>query len=134
MPLIPATLDDDLYQTFGRLAAENRAGLVEIGGVADHVHLVLTPHQGVPVADLMRPLKNESTYWMRERLGDAAFFAWQRGYGAFSVSSSRLPIVCEYVRCQKEHHQTTSTEDEFRSLLAEHGLDVNKARTTPGSS
>ncbi len=59
---------------------------------------------------------------MRDRLGDDSFFAWQRGYGVFSLSSSQLPTVREYVRHQKEHHQETSTKDEFQNLLEEHGL------------
>ncbi len=133
MPLIPATSEDELYQTFGRLAAEHRAELVEVGGIADHVHLVLAPHQSVPVADLMRSMKNESTTWLRARLGNEAFFAWQRGYGVFSVSSSQLPAVREYVGHQKEHHQGTSTEDEFRKLLAEHGLRTPGQRGQPES-
>lgn len=124
MPLISETLESDLYEIFGQLATKNRAKLVDVGGIADHVHLILAPHQSVSVADLLRSIKNESTYWMRERLGGDAFFAWQRGYGVFSISSSQISTVCKYVGRQKAHHQKMTTEDEFRRLLIEHGLDI----------
>ena len=127
MQIIPEALEKDLYQSFGRLASGHRSELIEVGGIADHVHLVLAPHQSVPIADVLRTIKNESTYWMRDHLGDEVFFSWQRGYGAFSVSLSRLPTVREYIRQQKEHHRTTSTEDEFRNLLTEHGFDPDRS-------
>lgn len=126
MALIPETMQDDLFQKIGQLATQQRAELVEAGGIADHVHLVLATDRTIRLADLVKSIKNESTYWLRDCLGEKSMFAWQRGYGAFTVSLSELPVVRRYVQAQKEHHREISFEDEFRKLLTGHGLALQK--------
>lgn len=124
MALIPEAAQSGLFQHMGELAAEQRTELVDAGGVEDHVHLVLAPGRTVSLADVMQSVKGTSTPWVRDHLGDESFFAWQRGYGAFTVSLSELPRVRAYVQNQREHHHEISFHDELRSLLVEHGLDL----------
>ena len=118
---IHQNLRDDLYAYIGGIVRNEGGLMLEIGGVADHVHLVVRLKADMPVATMVRQLKARSSKWAAQR-ADSRGFRWQRGYGAFSVSESRLKRVCEYVRGQEEHHQTMSFRDELVGLLKRHGI------------
>jgi REP element-mobilizing transposase RayT len=90
-----------------------------IGGTEDHVHLVVTLPPKIAVAVLVRVLKANSSKWMNE---EGHLFAWQSGYGAFSVSASNLSAVCEYVRNQEKQHAKIDWKVEFETLLRKHGI------------
>ncbi|MCP4659533.1 MAG: IS200/IS605 family transposase [bacterium] len=120
--LIPAAVEGDLYATTAELVAQMRGELLEINGTSDHVHLLVALQSDVAVADLLHSIKLKSTNWMMKPNGPGLPFAWQRGYGAFSVSLSQLPAIRRYIQRQKEHHRRVSFADEFRELLEEHGL------------
>ncbi|MGI9102068.1 MAG: IS200/IS605 family transposase [Terriglobales bacterium] len=93
------------------------------GGTANHIHLLLTVPATIPVAKAIQTLKANSSKWMRATIPD---FAWQEGYGAFSVSASGVDAVAQYIRNQPKHHAEHSFEDEFRSLLMRHGLSFDE--------
>jgi putative transposase len=93
---------------------------IEIGGTDDHVHLVVAMPPKISLATWLRTVKANSSKWMNE---NGHLFAWQRGYGAFSVSSSNLENVCRYVREQERHHARLRFEDEFVALLKKHGVE-----------
>lgn len=93
-----------------------------VGGVEDHVHLLLQLGRTKALADLVRDIKKESTKWIRQEAPRLSDFHWQHGYGAFSVSYSMISKVEDYIRNQEEHHQRTSFQDEYRKLLEKSGL------------
>ena len=93
---------------------------LEVGGVADHVHLLVRLGRTITIADWMKETKRVSSSFMKETNSD---FAWQAGYGAFSVSTTNLDKVVNYIRHQEEHHREISFQDEFRQLLREHGME-----------
>ena len=101
--------------------------LLEIGGMPDHVHLLMRYHQKRAVADFMRDLKSNSSRWVHEAVPEARSFAWQDGYGAFTVSKSMESTVVRYIRRQPEHHREKSFKEEFRDLLAAHGVEWDEA-------
>ena len=70
--------------------------------------------------------EGNSSKWIHETFADLRGFAWQDGYGAFSVSKSNLPQVIEYIARQREHHATQSFEDEYRALLTRHGVPFDE--------
>jgi REP element-mobilizing transposase RayT len=78
--------------------------------------------RSISPADLVKELKRASNYWMHERFSELQKFAWQSGYGTFSVSSSNLESVRHYIDRQEEHHRQLSFQDEFRAFLEKHGL------------
>jgi putative transposase len=121
-PLIAPEMRKGLYQKIGSIIQQQKSVLLEIGGVADHVHLLVRwlPHEGLPV--LMRKIKAESSGWLRRQFPEKAHFQWQRGYSAFSVSEAIRGTVAEYIRNQESHHQQQNFADELKSLLEEHGL------------
>ena len=91
-----------------------------IGGISDHVHILFALSRRACVADLVGDLKASSSKWLKAQ--GVAGFAWQRGYGCFSVSQSNVPAVREYIAQQHHHHRVRSVQDELRLLLFRHGI------------
>lgn len=110
-----------MHAYLGGIARHNKCVPIEIGGVSDHVHLLIAVHPTVAVAELVRLLKANSSKWMHEEVGRPAF-AWQTGYGAFSVSESNCDTVREYIRNQAEHHRTRTFQEELIAFLERHGV------------
>jgi len=92
-----------------------------VGGVADHVHLLVGLRATHRLSDVMRELKSVSSAWVHEEIG-ASGFAWQEGYGAFTVSASMLETVRKYIENQKEHHRTRTFREEYETMLRNSGV------------
>jgi putative transposase len=88
-----------------------------IGGTMDHVHIAATLPRTLTQSDLVQKLKTSSTHWLKRQDKKYAGFAWQRGYGVFSISKSQLPALVKYIAEQEEHHKTQTFQDEFRTIL-----------------
>lgn len=95
-----------------------------IGGVRDHVHALLLLPPTLPLAKAVQFLKGSSSKWINETKGD---FAWQEGYGAFSVSASQTADVVRYISNQHAHHQKKSHEEEFLEFLKKYGVVYDPA-------
>jgi putative transposase len=93
-----------------------------VGGVDDHVHLLARQARTITQADWIKELKRVSSIWIKEREPILADFAWQSGYGAFSVSVSNLDAVEHYIAHQEEHHRERSFQDEYRAFLKRHNV------------
>jgi putative transposase len=96
---------------------------LEIGGVADHVHMLVGLKATHCLADVLRVIKADSSKWIHQ--ADARF-AWQEGYGAFTVSRSNLAAVREYIQTQEDHHRTRSFRDEYREFLVKHDVEFDE--------
>lgn len=98
---------------------------LEVGGVDDHVHFLAGMRPTECIADLIREVKKASTRWIR---GETAVkrFAWQEGYGAFTVSRSHLDDLVQYIRSQEEHHRKRSFQEEYVALLKRHGIEYDE--------
>ena len=98
-----------------------------IGGVRDHIHALLALPPTLPLAKAIQFLKGSSSHWINEsRPGDGRF-AWQEGYGAFSVSASHTEDVIRYIRNQRQHHERKSFEEEFVGFLKKYGVAYDPA-------
>jgi putative transposase len=102
------------------VAVEYGASVEGIGGTDDHVHVVLQIPAKIAIAALVCALKAKSSKWMGDH---GHWFAWQSGYGCFTVSSSGLKAVREYIERQEEHHRSRGFEEEFEVLLRKHGME-----------
>jgi putative transposase len=98
-----------------------------IGGASDHVHVLLSLPATLSVAKAMQLLKGNSSKWIRETFPKMRSFAWQEGYGAFSVGVSGLDATVAYIRNQTEHHRTRSFRDEFVAILKKHGFACDES-------
>lgn len=94
-----------------------------VGGVADHVHILISLKATHAISDLVREVKKASSVWAS---GQQQGFAWQVGYAALSVSQSDLPRITKYIANQEEHHRSVSSADELRKLLDEHGVSYDE--------
>jgi REP element-mobilizing transposase RayT len=114
-----------LYQYIGGIIREKDGVLLQIGGIEDHVHLMAGIPATMTVSDMLRFIKSNSSGWVNETIQPSVPFAWQPGYGAFTVSHSQKPIVEKYIENQEQHHQKKSFQDEFLQLLVSHGIDYD---------
>jgi putative transposase len=117
--LIPQHLLPKLWKYFAGIGRNHRIPVLASGGTLNHSHLLLALPPDIPVAKAIQVLKANSSRWLGEHGID---FAWQEGYGAFSVSSSNKEAVKNYIEHQEEHHQKRSYENEFETMLRKSGI------------
>lgn len=124
---LSAELQPKLWAYMAGIAQNQGFQTPIIGGVEDHVHLLLILPPSLPLAKAVQSVKGSSSKWINDN-GDAkARFAWQEGYGAFSVSASQTEEVVRYIRNQQAHHAKKTFEDEFLSFLKRYGLTYDPA-------
>ena len=116
---------DDLFAYIGGTVKDHKATLLKSGGIEDHVHLLLRVHPEFAISKTIQLLKANSSKWMNEQRKTKLQFAWQRGYGAFSVSQSMAETVKRYITRQREHHAAQSFEDEYLALLHKHKIEFD---------
>ena len=111
----------NLLPYMGGIVRNLHGKAIESNARPDHFHALLSLPPALAVADTLRVLKTNSSLWVHETRRRAAF-AWQRGYGAFSVSHSHLPEVVKYIREQDQHHRQRTYQEEFLVFLKRHGI------------
>ncbi|MCW0220302.1 MAG: IS200/IS605 family transposase, partial [Prosthecobacter sp.] len=111
-----------VWAFMGGIANENETKPVCIGGMEDHVHLLLEIPPRLSVSDVVKQIKGASSRWIHSTFPELQGFAWQDGYGVFAVSKSAVPAVIRYISRQEEHHRRTRFEDELRAILIKHEL------------
>lgn len=97
-----------------------------INGIENHVHILFLLNPNYSVAEIMKNAKGESSHWWNQNDFTDGKFAWQVGYGAFSVSESDMESVARYIRNQKEHHKKKSFIEEYEEFMKRHGLNHEK--------
>ena len=123
-PIIVPAWRERLHAYIGGVV-RNVEGVPEaIGGVADHVHLLIGLRATGRLADVVRDLKAVSSRWVHDEIGERAF-AWQEGYGAFSVSASQREAVREYIARQEEHHRKRTFQEEYIEMLQRSGVEFD---------
>jgi putative transposase len=115
-PLITTVWRSRLHAYLGGVAKTLEVTPIAIGGVADHVHLLLSIRATHKLADAVRDLKRVSSAWIHETIGDRDF-AWQDGYGAFTVSASMVEKVKDYIEKQEDHHRKKTFQEEYIDFL-----------------
>jgi len=126
-PLVTTELRERLWPYLGGIARENGMKTLAIGGTADHVHLLLSLPATMPVAKALQLLKGNSSKWIHETFPTLHRFAWQEGYGAFSISVSGIRETTAYILNQEEHHRTRAFRDEVMAMLKRHEIDCDTA-------
>lgn len=125
-PFITPDLRERLYPIVGGIVRDERGDLLTIGGMPDHVHLLVRWNTKTSVADLMRNVKARSSKWVHETYAHHARFAWQVGYGAFSVSASQKEHVRAYIEHQEEHHRRWTFKEEYLEFLRAHEIEFDE--------
>lgn len=116
---LKADLQAAMFAYLGGIVRELGGKPVIVGGMSDHVHMLVRMPTGMSISDFMRVAKANSSKWARQKKRD---FGWQTGFAAFSVSMSVLPEVTRYIREQEKHHRTMSFQEELIALLRKHNI------------
>ena len=125
-PLITPALCERLWPFLGGIARQNKMKAVEIGGVEDHVHILLSLPSAMAISKALQLMKGGSSKWIHETFPEHRLFAWQEEYGAFSVSVSQLDKTIEYIKGQEEHHRKMTFQEEFLALLKKHRIEFDE--------
>ena len=121
--------DEDLervFQYIGGIIREEGAVPFAIGGVADHIHILMSLPKTAALSDLMRVIKAKSSKWLRRLDSYYELFSWQDGYGAFSVSPSLMERTKNYILTQAEHHRTKTYREEYKGILEGYGIEYDE--------
>jgi REP element-mobilizing transposase RayT len=124
-PHISTELESRLLPYLGGIVRQLGGKLLVSNSVADHVHLLMELPPSIGLSETIGKVKGNSSKWIHDSFKEHASFAWQRGFGAFSVSRSSIPNVARYIEGQKEHHKRVRFQDEFVRLLQRHGIDFD---------
>ena len=125
-PWISHDIEERVWKFLGGIARQNGMIALQVGGMPDHVHIILGLPATQTVSKAIQLLKGGSSKWIKETFPRMRGFGWQDGYGAFTVSKSNLPDVIEYVQDQREHHRVKSFQEEYPAFLIRHGIEYNE--------
>ena len=114
---------DEAFAYLAETAKRLNCPAIAVGGTDDHVHLLVRLGRTTTIADLVKELKRASTIWMKHVVPN---FAWQAGYGAFSVGLSNLDAVETYILGQEEHHRQVDFAEEYRQFLDRHQVKYDE--------
>lgn len=126
IPWLVGEVRPGLYAFVGSSLKEMDCQPIRIGGITDHIHLLLRLSKNHALSRVIERVKTDSSLWIKTQGSFFGDFAWQNGYGAFSVDSSRLQIVLNYVSNQEAHHQGLLFKDELGEMFVTHGLEYNE--------
>ena len=125
-PLIVPDMAPRLYEYIGGTARRTGNRLLAAGGMPDHVHLLMSLGKQEAIADTVRDVKSNSSHWIHETFPQLRGFAWQAGYGAFSVSFSMADDVKRYIAGQQDHHRVRTFKEEFIAFLERHNIEYDE--------
>ena len=125
-PLLTPDITPRVYAYIGGILRDMKGAARIIGGTQDHVHILasLHPEDGPSVA--MRNVKAGSSKWIHATFPEMRRFAWQDGYGSFSVGYDAIETVKRYIAHQEDHHKLVTYQDELRSFLRRHEIEVDE--------
>ena len=129
MPMIDQKIKPELLAYMGGIIKNIKGNPLIINGIADHVHLLVQFPPTITIAQIVQTTKINSSRWIHENYPNKQHFAWQTGYGAFSVSRSGVPVVVRYIENQEIHHQKFSLEKELAILLEKHNIKCDENST-----
>jgi putative transposase len=124
--LITPDLQERLWSYMGGIARENGLTALSIGGVDDHIHLLLAITSTITIAKAIQQIKGASSKWVHDTFTKHQLFAWQEGYGAFSIGISQIDRTIAYIQSQAEHHRKLTFQEEFLRILKKHGIQFDE--------
>ena len=121
-PWISQEIERQVWSYVGGIADKWGMTPLQIGGLEDHLHIVVAIPPTMTVSRAVQLLKGGSSHWIRSTFPELEAFGWQDGYGAFTISLSQLPATVTYVQNQRRRHETWTFEQEYRALLDRHAV------------
>jgi REP element-mobilizing transposase RayT len=123
---ISREIQQRVWAYIGGVARTHKMTALQVGGVEDHIHALVTAPATLSPSQIAQFLKGDSSKWIHEELPALHDFAWQDGYGGFTVSKSNLPVVIRYIQGQSEHHRKKTFQEEYLEFLKRHGIEYDE--------
>ena len=120
--LIPEAVQPQLYAYLAGICRTHGSEAYRVGGTEDHVHIACTLPRTMPISKLLEEIKKSSSEWIKTQDARCKNFAWQAGYGAFSLGQSQLTSLIRYIDNQRDHHRKRTFQEEFLDLLKKYAI------------
>ena len=125
-PWITSDIEQRIWAYLGGIARKNNMTALQVGGFDEHIHALISAPTTISPSRIAQVIKGDSSYWIHKEFADLKGFAWQDGYGMFSVSRSEAAKVIRYIKNQRRHHENQSFEEEYRELLLLHEIEFDE--------
>ncbi|MBD3311677.1 MAG: IS200/IS605 family transposase [Candidatus Magasanikbacteria bacterium] len=125
-PVILNETKNELFAYMGAILKDNESTPILINGVEDHVHILCVMSKNIALSKLIEEIKKNSSRWIKTKGKHYKNFAWQGGYGGFSVSSSLHEKTKKYIQNQEAHHKKMSYKEEYLLFLKEYGIEFDE--------
>jgi putative transposase len=123
---IKPEIEQRIWEYIGGIARENKIIPLQVGGSEDHIHMLVKASPALAPSKIAQLIKGGASLWIHSEFPELRGFAWQDGYGAFTVSKSAVLDVQRYIQNQREHHRKMSFQEEYLEFLKKHGVDYNE--------
>lgn len=123
--LISESIEEKIHQQIKTVIHEQGCYLKNINGMEDHVHILFLLNQNKSISEVIKNIKGNSSHWINQQNLTKDKFAWQTGYGVFSVSESQIDKVDNYISNQKAHHKKMTFAEEFEKFMQAHNRPTN---------
>ena len=123
---IDKTVGNELYAYMGAIIKDNESIPIMINGTSNHIHILCVMSKNIALSKLVEEIKRHSSRWIKTKGEQYRQFAWQGGYGAFSVSSSLHDKTKRYIENQEIHHTKMTFKDEYLLFLKEYGINYTE--------
>lgn len=124
--LITREIEPELFAYIGGILKNKECRLLDAGGTADHVHLLISQSKNLALSSLMKDVKKDSSSWIKTKGREFRSFHWQDGYGAFSIGTPMIAGLKKYLANQKEHHRKRGFKEELIEFLKEYGIEYDE--------
>lgn len=126
VPWIAPDIESRVWAYLGGITRENGTIALGVGGVEDHIHMLVGIPPTIAVSKAVQRLKSGSSQWIHETFPDLRDFTWQDGYGAFTVGQSQIPDTLTYIAGQREHHRVKTFREEYFAFLKKHAIEFEE--------
>ena len=124
--LLIESITSELYKYLAQICKNNNSPIKQIGGINNHIHMLLDLSRSISISKLISEIKSNSTRWLKTKGSHLKNFSWQNGYGVFSIGESGLLNCQHYIKNQKEHHKKISFEEELKLFLKKYSVNYDE--------
>lgn len=125
-PFIDTEIEPELFKYLATISRTLDCPTHTIGGADDHIHIACSLSRTITMSKLIQELKQDSSKWIKTKHDRYADFAWQNGYGVFSIGQSQLDDLRAYIANQREHHRVLTFQDEFRQICQRYNVNLDE--------
>lgn len=126
VPYLTHDIEQRVWAYIGGVARKHKMTALQVGGFDDHIHALVMAPPILSPSQIAQCLKGDSSKWIHETFPELRDFAWQEGYGGFTVSKSNLESVVSYIQKQREHHRQRSFQEEYLDFVQKHGIEYDE--------